>query len=84
MVVTWQKGVVTLQKSGKKVVVCARMPSTYSLGVKILEFKCNRRHQDFAKSKIYTNHSNQNIFGGGNFLGVQIRGGVNFFGPRKC
>ena len=41
----------------------------FTPGVKILEFKSNRRHQDFAKSKIYTNHSNQNIFGGGKFLG---------------
>ena len=40
-----------------------------------MEFKSNRGHQDFPKSKIYTNHSNQNIYGGGNFLGVQIRGG---------
>ena len=37
----------------------------FTPGVKILEFKSNRRHQDFPKSKIYTNHSNQNIFGGG-------------------
>ena len=36
-----------------------------SPGVKILEFKPNRRRQDFPKSKIYTNHLNQNIFGGG-------------------
>ena len=52
----------------------------FTPGVKILEFKFNRRHQDFPKSKIYTNHSNQNIFGGGggNFLGVQ------FFGLPKC
>ena len=34
-------------------------------GVKILEFKSNRRRQDFPKSKIYTNHLNQNILGGG-------------------
>ena len=37
----------------------------FTPGVKILEFKSNRRHQDVSKSKIYTNHSNQNIFGGG-------------------
>ena len=41
----------------------------FTPGVKILEFKSNRRHQDFAKSKIYTNHSNQNILEGGNFWG---------------
>ena len=43
----------------------------FTPGVKSLEFKSNRRHQHFPKSKIYTNHSNQNIFflGGGNFLG---------------
>ena len=43
-------------------------------------------HQDFPKSKIYTNHSNQNIFGGykfGNFLGVQIRRGGKIFRPTK-
>ena len=45
-----------------------------SPGVKILEFKSNRRHQDFPKSRIYTNHLNQKIFEGGNFWGVQIRG----------
>ena len=33
-------------------------------GVKILGFKSNRRHQDFPKSKIYTNHSSQNILEG--------------------
>ena len=55
----------------------------FTPGVKILEFRSNRRHQDFAKSKIYTNHSNQNIFGGGNFLGVQIRGGGKIFWPTK-
>ena len=46
----------------------------FTPGVKILEFKSNRRHQDFPKSKIYTNHSNQNIFGGGrgNFFGGTI------------
>ena len=36
----------------------------FTPGVKRLEFKSNRRHQDFPESKIYTNHSNQNIFGG--------------------
>ena len=52
--------------------------------VKIFEFKSNRRHQDFAKSKIYTNHSNQNILEGGNFWGVQIRGGGGkIFRPTK-
>ena len=51
--------------------------------VKILEFKSSKRHQDLAKSKIYTNHLNQNIFGGGNFWGVQIQGG-KLFGLRKC
>ena len=51
----------------------------FTPAVKILEFKSNRRHQDFAKSKIYTNHSNQNILEGGNFLGVQIRRGVKNF-----
>ena len=43
-----------------------------------MEFKFNRGHQDFPKSKIYTNHSNQNIFGGGNFLGGTNSGGGNF------
>ena len=57
---------------------------TFTPGVKILEFRSNRRHQDFPKSKIYTNHSNQNIFGGGNFLGGTNSGGVKFFGLRKC
>ena len=47
----------------------------FTPGVKILEFKSNRGHQDFAKSKIYTNHSNENIFGGVIFWGVQIRWG---------
>ena len=56
----------------------------FTPGVKILEFKSDRRHQDFAKSKIYTNHSNQNIFGGGNFLRGTNSGGVKFFGLRKC
>ena len=47
----------------------------FTLGVKILEFKSDRRHQDFPKSKICTNHLNQNILGGGViFWGVQIRG----------
>ena len=55
-----------------------------SPGVKILEFKSNRRRQDFPKSKIYTNHLNQNILEGGNFWGVQIRGGGGFFHLRKC
>ena len=31
--------------------------------------KSNRRQQDFPKCKIYTNHWNQNIIGGGKFLG---------------
>ena len=54
----------------------------FTPGVKILEFKSNRRHQDFTKSKIYTNH---NIFGGDNFLrGTNSGGGVKFFGLRKC
>ena len=49
-----------------------------------MEFKSNRRHQDFAKSKIYTNHSNQNIFGGGNFLGGTNSGrGGKIFRPTK-
>ena len=53
-------------------------------GVKILEFKSNRRHQDFAKSKIYANHSNQNIFEGGNFLGgTNSGGGGKTFQPTK-
>ena len=49
--------------------------------VKILESKSNRRHEDFPKSKIYTNHSNQNIFGGGGiiFWGYKFGGGVKFF-----
>ena len=47
----------------------------FTPGVNILEFKSNRRHQDFAKSKIYTNHWNQNIFGGDNFLGGTNSGG---------
>ena len=47
----------------------------------MLEFESNRRHQDFSKNKTYTNHPNQNIFGGGNFWGVQIRGGN--FRPTK-
>ena len=50
----------------------------FTPGVKILEFKSNRRHQDLAKRKIYTNHSNQNIFGGGNFLGGTNSGGEDF------
>ena len=37
----------------------------FTPGVNILEFKSNRRHQDFPKSKIYRNHLNQNIVGGG-------------------
>ena len=51
----------------------------FTPGVKILEFKSNRRHQDFAKSKIYTNHSNQNIFRGGYKFG----GGGKSFRPTK-
>ena len=58
--------------------------TNFTPGVKILEFKSNRRHQDFPKSKIYKNHLNQTIFGGGNFFGgVQIRRGVKFFGLPK-
>ena len=49
-----------------------------------MEFKSNRRHQNFAKSKIYTNHSNQNIFGVGNFFGgYKFGGGVKIFRPKK-
>ena len=48
-----------------------------------MESKSNRRHQDFAKSKIYTNHSNQNIFGGGNFLGGTNSEGGIIFRPTK-
>ena len=49
-----------------------------------MEFKSNRRHQDFAKSKIYMNHSNQNIFGGGNFfLGGTNSEGSKIFRPTK-
>ena len=59
----------------------------FTPGVKVLEFKSNRRHQDFPKNKIYTNHSNQNIFGGVIFFlgGVQIRrgGGDKNFWPTK-
>ena len=54
----------------------------FTPGVKILEFKSNRRHQNFPKSKIYTNHSNQNIFGGGNFWGYKFGGGKIFW-PTK-
>ena len=55
----------------------------FTPGVKILEFKSNRRHEDFPKSKISTNHSNQNILGGGNFLGGTNSGGGNVFRPTK-
>ena len=55
----------------------------FTPGVKLLEFKSNRRHQDFPKSKIYTNHSNQNIFGGGNFLGDTNSEGGKIFRPTK-
>ena len=48
-----------------------------------MEFKSNRRHQDVPKSKIYTKHSNQNIFGGGNFLGGTNSGGGKIFRPTK-
>ena len=50
---------------------------------KILEFRSSRRHQDFPKIKIYTNHLNQNIFGGGNFLGGTNSGGGKLFPPTK-
>ena len=55
----------------------------FTPGVKILEFKSNRRHQDFPKSKIYTNHSNKNIFGGGNFLGGTNSEGGKIFRATK-
>ena len=55
----------------------------FSPGVKILGFKSNRRHQDFAKSKIYTNHSNQNILEGVIFWWVQILGAVKSFRATK-
>ena len=55
----------------------------FTPGVKILEFKSNRRHQDFAKNKIFTNHLNQNIFGGGNFLGGTNWGGGKIFRSTK-
>ena len=51
-----------------------------------MEFKFNRRHQDFVKSKIEKNHSNQNIFGGGKFFfggGIQIRLGGKIFRPTE-
>ena len=57
---------------------------TFTPGVKILEFKTNRRHQDFPKSKIYTNHSNQNISVGGKFFGGTNSEGVGkIFRPTK-
>ena len=40
-------------------------------------------HQDYPKSKIYTNHSNQNIFGGGNFFGGTNSEGGEIFRPAK-
>ena len=59
------------------------MPVTSSPGVKILEFKSNRRHQDFPKSEIYTNYSNQNISGGGKFFGGTNSEGGKIFRPTK-
>ena len=65
-----------ISKEGNLIIYLLSNSKKFTPGVKILEFKSNSRHQDFSKSKIYTNQSNQNIFGGGNFLGVQIwRGG---------
>ena len=56
----------------------------FTPGVKILEFKSNRKSQDFLKRKNYMNHSNWNIFGGGIFLrGVNFRGGSNFSTHQK-
>ena len=46
---------------------------------KILEFKSNRRRQDFPKSKLYTNHLNRNIFEGGNFWGYKLGEGVSTY-----
>ena len=48
-----------------------------------MEFKSNRRHQDFPKSEIYTNHSNQNISGGGKFFGGTNSEGGEIFRPTK-
>ena len=55
----------SISKEGHIITYLLSNSKHFTPGVKILEFKSNRRHQDFPKSKIYTNHSNQNIFGGG-------------------
>ena len=57
---------------------------TFTHGVKILEFKSNWRHQDFAKSIIYMNHSNQAFLEGSNFWGLRIWGEGKIFWLQKC
>ena len=55
----------------------------FTPGVKILEFKSNRRHQDFAKVK-FTRITGIKTFLKGVIFGGYKFGGVKFFGLRKC